>query len=46
MQLTLHATRRERQGASRLMQAMSVRSAKTERAPSVHCRDAKVYGHA
>ena len=40
MQLTLHATRRTR----RLVLAMSAWSVKTERAPSRHCRDARVYG--
>ena len=45
MQLTLHATRRTPHGASRLVQAMSAWSVKTRRAPSRHCRDARVYGH-
>ena len=45
MQLTLHATRRTRHGASRLVQAMSASSVKTRRAPSRHHRDASVYGH-
>ena len=46
MQLTLHATRRTPNGASRLMLAMSAWSVKTRRAPSRHCEYAKVYGHA
>ena len=45
MQLTLHATRRTPHGASRLVLAMSAWSVKTRRAPSWHCRDARVYGH-
>ena len=45
MQLTLHATRRTPHGASRLVLAMSAWSVKTRRAPSRHCRDARVYGH-
>ena len=45
MQLTLHATRSTPHGASRLVQAMSAWSAETGRAPSRHCRDARVYGH-
>ena len=45
MQLTLHATRRTPHGASCLVLAMSARSVKTRRAPSRHCRDARVYGH-
>ena len=32
-------------GASRLVLAMSAWSVKTRRAPSRHCRDARVYGH-
>ena len=43
--LILHATRRTPNGASRLGQAMSAWSVKTRRAPSRHCRDARVYGH-
>ena len=45
MQLTLHAARRTSHGASRLVQPMPVRSVKTRRALSRHCRDATVYGH-
>ena len=45
MQLILYATRLTPHGASRLGQAMSVSSSKTRRAPSRHCRDARVYGH-
>ena len=45
MQLTLHATRLTAHGASRLVQAISAWSVKTLRAPSRHCRDARVYGH-
>ena len=45
MQLTLRATRRTRHGASRLVYTMSAWSVKTGRAPSRHCRDARVYGH-
>ena len=41
----LHATRRTPHGASRLVQAMSAWLAKTKRAPSLHSRDARVYGH-
>ena len=44
MQLTLYATRRAPHGASRLVLAMSAWSVKNRRAPSWHCRDAKVYG--
>ena len=44
MQLTLHATRPTPQGASRLVQVMSVWSVKTRRAPPRHCRDVRVYG--
>ena len=32
-------------GASRLVQAMPAWSVKSRRAPSRHCRDARVYGH-
>ena len=46
MQLTLHANRSTPHGASLLVQqAMSAWSVKTRRAPSRHCRDARVYGH-
>ena len=45
MPLTLHATRRSPHGASRLVQALSAWSVKTQRAPSSHCRDASVYSH-
>ena len=43
MQFTLHVTRRTPHGASRLVHAMSDWSVKTRRAPSRHCRDARVY---
>ena len=46
MQLNLLATHRAPHGASRLVQAMSSWSVKSRRAPSRHCKDAKVYGHA
>ena len=46
MQLTLHATRRTPHGVSSLAQALSALSVKTRRAPSRHCREARVYGHA
>ena len=45
MQLTLHVTRRTPHGASRLVQTISTWSVKTRRAPSRHCREARVYGH-
>ena len=45
MQLTLHATRPKPHGTSRLVQAMSAWSVKTRRAPSRHCRGARVYGY-
>ena len=45
MQLTLHTTRSTPHGASRLVYAMSAWSVKTGRAPSRHCRDARVYAH-
>ena len=45
MQLTLHATRPTSHGASRVVLAMSAWSVKTRRAPSRHCKDARVYGH-
>ena len=45
MQFALHATRRTRHGASRLVQEMSAWLVKTRRAPSRHSRGARVYGH-
>ena len=42
IQLTLHATRPTPHGASRLVLAMSAWSVKTRRAPSRHCRGARV----
>ena len=45
MQFTLHATRRTPHGALRLLQAVPSWLAKTRRAPSVHSRGARVYGH-
>ena len=45
MKLTLYATRPAPIGALRLVQAMLPWSMKTRRAPSRHCRDARVYGH-
>ena len=45
MQFTLHATRRTPHGALRLVQAMSAWLVKTQRVPSRHRRDARVYGH-
>ena len=45
VQLTLHATRRTPHGSLRFVLAMSAWSVKTRRAPSRHCRDARVYGH-
>ena len=45
MQLTLHAARPTPHGASRLVEAMPVWSVKTRRAPSRHCRDARIYDH-
>ena len=45
MQLTLQATRRTPHGASRFVLAMSAWWVKTRRAPSGHCRDARVYGY-
>ena len=45
MKLTLHATRRTPQGASRLVLAMCAWSVKTRRAPARHCRGARVSGH-
>ena len=44
MLLTLHATRRTPHGTSRLVHAISAWSVKTQRAPSWHRRDARVYG--
>ena len=41
-----YATRLTPYGASRLLQATPAWSVKTRRAPSRHCRDARVYGHA
>ena len=43
--VALHATRRTPHVASRLVQAVPAWSVKTQRAPSRHCRDARVYGH-
>ena len=45
MHLTLHATRPAPHDASRLVQEMSAWSGRPLRAPSRHCRDARVYGH-
>ena len=45
MQLTLHATRPTPHSASRLVHAMPAWPEKTRRAPSRHCRVARVYGH-
>ena len=42
---TFHASRPTPHGASRLVQAVSAWSAKTRRATSRLCRDARVYGH-
>ena len=42
MQLTFYATRRTPHGASCLVHAISAWSVKTRRAPSWHCRDARV----
>ena len=44
-QLTLHATRPTPRGASRLVRAMFAWSVKARRAPSRHCKDARVHGH-
>ena len=44
MQLTVHATRRTPHGALRLVLAMSCLVGEIRRAPSRHCRDARVYG--
>ena len=46
MQFTLHVTRRTPHGDSLLVQAMSTWLVKTQRAPSRHSRDARVYAHA
>ena len=46
MQFTLHATCGTPHEASRLVQATSAWLVKTRRAPSRHCRGAKVNGHA
>ena len=45
MQFTLDATSRTPPGASRLVHAMSSWSVKTRRASSLHCEDARGYGH-
>ena len=45
VQPALHVTRRTPHGALRLVQAVSAWSVKPRRAPSRHCRDARVYGH-
>ena len=45
VQLTLHATRGAPHVASHLVLPMFAWSVKTRRAPSRHCRDARVYGH-
>ena len=45
MHLALHATSATPHGASCLVQAISAWSVKIRRAPSRHCRDARVYGH-
>ena len=45
IQLTLCATRRTPHGALRLVQATPAWSVKTRRAPSRHCRGARVSGH-
>ena len=44
MQVALHAPRLTPRDASRLVRAMSAWSAKTRRAPSRHCWDARIYG--
>ena len=44
-QLTLHSTRSAPHGASGLVQAISAWSAKTRRALSRHCTEARVYDH-
>ena len=43
--LTLHAIRRSRHGASRLVHAISAWSVKTRRAPPRHRMEARAYGH-
>ena len=43
--VTLHATRRTPHGTSRFLRAMSAWLVKTRRAPSRHCRNARVYRH-
>ena len=45
MQLTLHATRPTRHGASRLVQAMLTWSVKSRCVPPRLCGDARVSGH-
>ena len=45
MQLTLHPTRPTPHGVSCLVQAISAWSVKAGRAPSRHCRGARVFGH-
>ena len=45
MQLTLHATRRTPDGASRLVQVISAWFVNTRHAPSKHCKGAGVHGH-
>ena len=45
MQLTRHETRQTTHGASRLGLAMYAWSVKTRRAPSRHCKGARIYGH-
>ena len=45
MQPTPHAIRQAPHGASRLVQAMSAWSEETRRAPSRHCRGARVYDY-
>ena len=44
IKLALQATHRIPHGASRSVLAVSAWSVKTRRAPSRHCRDARVYG--
>ena len=45
MQLIFHVSRRTPHDASRLVLAMSAWSVEIRRAPSRHCRDARVFGH-
>ena len=45
MQPTFHAIRRTSHGAARMVHAISAWAVKTGRAPSRHCRDARVYSH-